>query len=153
MKNAFAIVLFLTSPFFLFAQHKSNDVTLICQTIEHYFDGYVKGDLNKLTKAFDLENGMMKSVSTDKNNVQHAENIFFKTLIPKWASREKRTQEELKNCSLDILNIDVVDSNIGSAKIDMRIGDVTYTDILSLQKLNSEWKITSKIFVKKNRSN
>ncbi len=96
---------------------------------------------------------MMKSVSTDKNNVQHAENIFFKTLIPKWVSREKRTQEELKNCSLDILNIDVVDSNIGSAKIDMRIGDVTYTDILSLQKLNSEWKITSKIFVKKNRSN
>lgn len=129
------------------AQEKSNDIAIITTTIENYFNGYVQRDSSLLYAAFDTENGAMKVPTISEDGNESVENNYFKELIPKWASREKLSPAVLENCALDILNIDVVNGKIASARISMKVDETIYIDILSLQKLNQSWKITNKIFL------
>jgi hypothetical protein len=129
------------------AQEKNKDIVLITTTLENYFDGYIHRDIDLLHKAFDTENGAMKVPATDNQGREVVENSYFKDLIPKWASREKLPESVLSESELSILGVDVVNSKIASAKISMKVGETTYIDILSLQKINMDWKITNKIFI------
>ncbi|MEN8789461.1 MAG: nuclear transport factor 2 family protein [Flavobacteriaceae bacterium] len=129
------------------AQEKSEDIALITTTLENYYDGYIHRDSDLLNKAFDMENGAMKVPATNEQGIETFENSYFKDLIPKWASREKLPESVLSESKLSILGVDVVNSKIASAKISMKVGETTYIDILSLQKINMDWKITNKIFI------
>ncbi|MDY8135565.1 nuclear transport factor 2 family protein [Aquimarina sp. 2201CG5-10] len=141
------MILFVIMSFSLVAQEKNDDIELITVTIENYFEGYINRDVSKLNKAFDIQNGTMKVPSVNQKGIENIENSYFRDLIPKWASREKLPPEALKKCVLKILNLDVVDEKMGIAKISMKVGETTYIDILSLQKINQIWKITNKIYV------
>ena len=147
MAAKYLFTLFLVFTLTLNAQEKSEDIALITSTIENYFNGYVHRDASLLNTAFDTENGAMKVLTKSEDGNESVENNYFKELIPKWASREKLSPAVLENCALDILSIDVVNSKIASAKISMKVDDTTYIDILSLQKMNQNWKIINKIFV------
>lgn len=146
MLKIYFTIPFLLLSFCLMAQEKSNDSYQIINTIENYFYGYIERDGEKLKKAFDTENGTMKipSKGTDKESFT---NNYFKDIIPKWASRPKLSAAEIKDCALQILDLDIVEGKMGSAKINMKVGDTTYIDLLSLQKINQEWKITNKIYI------
>lgn len=128
------------------AQYKNNDLSLITETIQNYYDGYIERDIDKLNKAFDTENGTMKVPTGRGFNPKGFKNVMFKDLVPKWGNREKLSASELQDCALQILNIDIEYGNIASAKMSMKVGDVTYIDILSLHIINGEWKITNKIY-------
>lgn len=147
MKNFILLVGVCLLPLTGFTQEKSKDITGITTTIENYFDGYVERDIDKLNKAFDTQNGAMKVITKADDDTESAENHLFKDLMPKWGGREKLSTADKNNCALQILTIDVVDGKMGIAKISMKIGDTTYIDILSLQKMNREWKITNKMYV------
>ena len=129
------------------AQEKSNDLKLITSTIENYFYGYIERDGDRLKQAFDLQNGAMKLPRKADDGTGYIANIPFKDLVQSWASKDKLSDTELKNCALKILNVDAVDGKIASAKISMKVVETTYIDILSLQKIDDEWKIVNKIFV------
>ena len=131
----------------LAAQNQRNEINAITEIVENYYYGYLYGDSEKLNQAFDTENGAMKLISTADNGNETADNIYFKDLILRWTSREKFSQEILKNSSLDILEIDEVNGKIASARIRMKVGETVYIDILSLHKMNLQWKITNKIFM------
>ena len=124
----------------------NGDMALITETVENYFNGYMQSDEEMLLKAFDTENGAMKIIST-KGESEAAENIPFSELVQRWSSREKFSQEVLDNSSLEILEIDEVDGKIASARISMKVDETVYIDILSLHKMNDQWKITNKIFM------
>lgn len=119
----------------------------VIEAIQNYYDGYIERDINKLNKAFDTENGTMKIPVKENEKIIGYKNAYFKDLMPIWGNRKKLTDEILKNCALEILNIDIVDAKITSAKISMKVNTVTYIDILSLQKINGFWKITNKMYV------
>ena len=138
----FALIFFMS----LSAQNQNNETEMITETIENYYYGYIYGDSDKLYQAFDTENGAMKIISSEGEN-EVAENIQFSELVQRWSSREKFSQEVLDNSSLEILEIDEGDGIIASARIRMKVDETVYIDILSLQKLNKEWKITNKIFL------
>ena len=144
-RNITLLFLFLT--LILSAQEGNKEQALITETIENYFYGYLYGDSDKLNKAFDMENGAMKVVSKADNGKEVVENIYFTDLIPRWVSREKFDKKTTDNSSLEILNIDEVNGEIASAKIRMQVGERVYIDILSLHKINQDWKITNKIFL------
>jgi len=141
MHKTLSLILTLVIATPTLAQNKTDDLTSITQTIQNYYDGYIERDIDKLNKAFDTDNGTMK-VPTDNG----FKNVFFKDLVPKWGNRAKLSVSELQDCALQILNIDIEYGNIASAKMSMKVGDVTYIDILSLHIINSEWKITNKIY-------
>lgn len=145
-KKSLTICFFLAS-FSMFSQTKDDTLQTVKTTIENYYNGYIFRNYTLLEKAFDTENGTMKVPVLTDGKIIGFENHFFKDLIQKWGNREKLSKETLKNCALTILNIDIVDQKIASAKISMKVDTVTYIDILSLQKIGDDWKITNKIFV------
>lgn len=146
IKNSLIIFLLFFS-FSTFSQDKKNEVGLIKTTIENYYNGYMNRDFLLLEKAFDPQNGTMKVPILKDEKIIGFQNHFFKDLIQKWSSREKLSDDVLKNCALTILNIDIVEQKMASAKINMKLDTITYIDILSLQKIAGDWKITNKIFV------
>ena len=100
-----------------------------------------------LEKAFDHQNGTMKVPILKDEKIIGFQNHFFKDLIQKWSSREKLSDDVLKKCALTILNLDIVEQKIASAKINMKVDKTMYIYILSLQKIAGDWKITNKTFV------
>ncbi len=141
------ICFLIISSYSITGQEEKNTKQGIKKTIQDYYDGYIYRDIKKLNKAFDIENGTMKIPIKENDTTIGYKNAFFKDLMPIWGYRKKLSEEVLKNCTLKILNIDVVDENIASAKISMKVKDVTFIDILSLQKIKGFWKITNKIYV------
>jgi hypothetical protein len=146
MKKTYLVVLTIALSLPGFSQTKTDDLKLITISIQNYYDGYIERDIDKLNKAFDTENGTMKVPIDSNDSSKGFKNIFFKELVPKWGNREKLSTKELQNCALRILNIDVEGGKIASAKMSMKVGDVTYIDILSLHRIDGEWKITNKIY-------
>lgn len=141
------IVTVILSSFSISAQVNMNDTQLVIKTIENYFNGYIERDNYKLNMAFDTQNGTMKvPVKTQSGEVSF-ENNYFKDIIPKWSNGEKLSAAVLNNCSLKILSLDIVEGVMGIAKIEMKVDNTVYLDVLSLQKLNREWKITNKMYV------
>lgn len=127
------------------AQMKS-DIEAITATVTHYYEGYIERDINKLIKAFDTEHGTMK-VPIDENDLTKGfRNRYFKEVVPKWGNRKKLDQNTLDTCALKILNIDVESNKIASAKMLMKVGDITYIDMLSLHNIGGQWKITNKSY-------
>jgi hypothetical protein len=131
------------------SQEKDDDLQNIITIIENYYNGYIYRNYSLLEKAFDTENGTMKVPILKDEKIIGYQNNFFKDLIQKWASREKLTEEIIKKCKLTILNIDTVNAQMASAKISMKLESITYVDILSIQKIDGNWKITNKIYVVK----
>lgn len=128
-------------------QDNNKELQNVTTCIENYFYGYVERDIEKLNLAFDTLHGTMKAPGGNNNGTEAYKNLYFKDLIPKWGNRDKLSAKELADTELQILNIDIYDSQMATGKISMRVGDTTYIDILSLQKLNGLWKITNKIFL------
>lgn len=120
---------------------------LIKTTIENYYNGYINRDFLLLEKAFDPQNGTMKVSILKDEKIIGFQNHFFKDLIQKWSSREELSDDVLKNYASTILNIDIVEQKMASAKINMKVDTTSYIDILSLQKIAGDWKITNKTFV------
>lgn len=147
MKKTFLIFCLFIISFSLKSQEKKTPINAIQTTIQNYYDGYINRDFDKLKIAFDLEYGTMKVPIIKDKKLIGFKNRYFKEVVPKWGNRKKLPTEILQNCALTILNIDIVDAKIASAKISMRVDTVTYIDILSLHKINDEWKITNKIYV------
>jgi hypothetical protein len=146
IKNSLLIFLLFFS-FSTFSQDKKNEVDLIKTSIENYYNGYINSDFLLLEKALDPQNGTMKVPILKDEKIIGFQNHFFKDLIQKWSSREKLSEDVLKKCVLTILNIDIVEQKMASAKINMKVDTTTYIDILSLQKIAGDWKITNKTFV------
>lgn len=133
--------------FVVSGQNQTNDIALISETVNNYFDGYIARDIQKLEKAFDIENGIMKFASEGDDGTTIFENLFFRDLVKSWATKPKLTPQELQACRLDILNVDVVGGEIATCKIKMTVEGTTFIDILSLQRQEESWVITNKIFV------
>lgn len=146
MKILYLLALLITLPLKIYSQPQPDEITLITQTVNNYYDGYIKRDIKKLYQAFDTENGTMKVPVDSKDYSKGFKNVLFKTLVPKWGNRAQLSELELQNCTLHILNIDIESGQIASVKMSMKVGDITYIDILSLHVINSEWKITNKIY-------
>ena len=138
-------------PFMTLAQKATGDIAGITATVHNYFDGYVDRDIDKLNAAFDTVNGTMKVPVVEGGQTKGYQNKYFKDLMPVWGNREKLDPEVRSNCALKILNMDVVDGKIATARISMKVEKVEYIDILSLQKIEGQWKITNKIYVARER--
>ena len=61
------------------------------------YDGYIDRNINKLNKAFDLENGTMKVLILKDEKVIGFNNLYFKDLVLKWGNRKKLSPEVLQN--------------------------------------------------------
>lgn len=147
MKKYYLLLLMCVPMGAIIGQNNTADTALITETIENYFYGYLERDSMKLLKAFDTENGTMKIPFAKNGTVMGYENAFFKDLVTKWSTADTLSEEVINDAQLSIQAIDVASGTIASAKLIMEVDDNTYIDILSLQKINGQWKITNKIYM------
>ena len=142
------VVLFiLLSPMVVLAQETKDDLTLVKESVENYFEGYIHRDLARLELAFDTENGTMKLPTKSDAGEEGFENGLFKEIVPKWAGREKLSKEVLEQSKLEFQSINVVSPELAVVVIRMQVGDQVYIDVLSLQQINAQWKITNKMYI------
>lgn len=147
MIKSYIITIFLFIGLSASGQDNNKELQNVTTCIENYFYGYVERDIDKLNLAFDTLHGTMKAPGGNNDGSEAYKNLYFKDLIPKWGNRDKLSAKALADTELQILNVDIYDSQMATGKISMRVGDITYIDILSLQKLNGLWKITNKMFL------
>lgn len=146
MKTKVIFLMFLCCGIEVAFSQNQSDIEAITKTITNYYEGYIERDINKLNKAFDTDHGTMKVPVDDNDHSKGFRNRYFGEILPKWGNREKLDEQTLANCKLEILNIDIEYSKIASGKMLMKVGDITYIDILSLHKIGGQWKITNKIY-------
>ncbi len=124
-----------------------SNMEAINKVVEDYFYGYIERDSNRLYRAFDTEHGTMKLPYTFEDGKAGFKNGYFKEIIPVWANKPQMPAPIRTKCQLEILHIDIVEYKMAIVKLKMRIGDQTYLDVLSLQKINNTWKITNKMYI------
>lgn len=148
MKNKIHILslFFVLFSVTTFSQTNTEAKKNVTKTIENYFYGYINRDASLLFQAFDLENGTMKVPKKENGVTVGFRNRYFKEVVPKWGNRKKLPKAQLDNCKLDILSLEVIDDQMAIAKISMKVDTVIYIDLLSVQKIDGDWKITNKTY-------
>ncbi len=138
-----ALFLFVSS----YAQSGKDDLNTINKTLDNYFQGYVERDLGKLRSAFDTENGTMKLPVKSEDN-QGFKNGYFKDIVQNWASKPPMKPEDKAISWIKVLSMDIISDKLASAKVEFKVGNALFIDLLTLQKISGQWKITNKSFIK-----
>lgn len=143
----YKLLLLILTLNILLISAQEDDLANIKLAVTNYYDGYVERDSVKLYAAFDADNGTMKVPVKNEDGQWLYENRYFKEILPVWSNREKLTQAVLSGCKLTIHAIEMTHAKLAVAKMTMKVGNKIYYDVLSLQKMNEEWRITNKMYV------
>ena len=117
---------------------KNTDLDKITQTVQYYFDGLYHSDTEILKKAFD----------PDAFLHGYFEGRLVHVPFNAWLKQVKDRPAPSKNgetYDMKIVSVDITD-NIAQVKVfDLYLGK-SFTDYLSLIKVNDKWLIMNKIF-------
>lgn len=120
---------FLSLP--LLAQ---TDDDSIKSTINAYFDGFTKGDSASLNKAF-YAGALLRNLNASTGKVQDSP---LKSFISKMPSGGVKATGKLISYSYA--------GTSGIAAVELQFADFKYMDLLSLLKINDQWKIVCRVY-------
>jgi hypothetical protein len=110
------------------------DDEAIKSTINTYFDGFTKGDSASLNKAF-YAGALLRNLNTATGRVQDSP---VKTFISKMPAGGVKATGKLISYSYA--------GTSGVATIELQFADFKYIDLLSLLKINDQWKIVCRVY-------
>lgn len=119
------------------AAQEPSEEALVRRTVETYLHGLKFNDVASFKKAF-LPDAKLFFVKKDGSLGQLTQEQWYKGFE---ASAGKEEQGTLKIVAVDRTG------NAASVKVQEDYPTSSYTDYISLLKLNGEWKIVNKIFV------
>lgn len=132
----FIAAIFTCSLCFVQAQTKNEEVA-----VRECLENYMSGDGSRVEKAFH-PTAFMKYIDV-------ATGEFKDVPIAEYIARIKaNTARNERKIGIESLN---VEGTAAQAKIKIESGAVTMYDYMNLLKINSEWKIVSKIFSRMNK--
>ena len=106
----------------------------IKSTIQSYIQGFTKGDSASLNKAFH-PNALLRNLNATSGRIQDTP---LKTFISKMPSGGV-------NASGKLLTYEYAGTS-GVATVELQFADFKYIDLLSLLKINDQWKIVCRIY-------
>ena len=112
-----------------------DDIAAVRATVFDYFDGINEKDRERIDRAFD-DSAYLKSVADD--GTLRAEPIA--EAKARWMEAAARSRTG------SILSVDVFDGRVARVVFDF---DGVYVDFLTLFKIDGEWKIVDKAFLRK----
>lgn len=119
---------------------KDSEHAAIAKVTYEYFDGLHLGNSKLMNKAFDMENGQVKSLEDGKINA-----VTLKTFSNYFTEKSDQTWQG------KILSMDVVDDRMAFVKFDFDTPETHYIDYLILLKIDGQWKITNKAYVENHK--
>jgi len=114
-----------------FAQTDDEAIKL---TINTYFDGFTKGDSASLNKAF-YSGALLRNLNVATGKVQDSP---LKTFISKMPAGGVKATGKLISYSFA--------GTSGIATVELQFADFKYIDLLSLLKINDQWKIVCRVY-------
>jgi Putative lumazine-binding len=136
MKIVFLSFVIVAGVFGLVGNRMQSEATAARVPLENYIQGHATGNGDLMRKAFHTEAKIM-AFSNGKMMNMTAEDFasrFTGKTAPDEAQRKRRIE------SVEITG------NAGVGKIVLEYPTVTYTDYMSLLKVDGEWKIVNKVF-------
>ena len=107
---------------------------LLKNTVYNYLDGITKGDTALLNKAFH-PSAILRTVNNTTGKIQ---DFPVKTFISKTPTGGVKATTKLLAYSFAGIS--------GQASVELSFEDFKYIDLLSLLKVNEEWKIVCRVF-------
>ncbi len=107
---------------------------LIKNTVYNYLDGITKGDTALLNKAFH-PSAILRTVNNSSGKIQ---DFPVKTFISKTPAGGVKATTKLLSFSYAGIS--------AQASVELGFEDFKYIDLLSLLKINDEWKIVCRVF-------
>lgn len=107
---------------------------LIKNTVYNYLDGITKGDTALLNKAFH-PSAILRTVNNSSGKIQ---DFPVKTFISKTPAGGVKATTKLLSFSYAGIS--------AQASVELGFEDFKYIDLLSLLKVNDEWKIVCRVF-------
>ncbi len=120
------------STSFLLAQQ--SDEELVKKTVSYYLDGGTNNDFETIKKAFHKD-ARMKYIKNGSYQEVNAIDFFKRVIKP----------DPKQNRETSIASISV-SGNAANAVLKIKYSSFSFTDYMSLLKINGEWKVVSKIF-------
>jgi hypothetical protein len=134
MKTYAILLLFLSLGFSSTKVLAQSEDDAIKTCINNYLEGITKGDTARLNKAFH-PNALLKTVNATSGKIQ---DFAVKNFIA-------RTPAGGLQATPSILNYSYAGVSASSA-VELSSPDFKYIDLLSLLKINGEWKIVARVF-------
>ncbi len=122
----------IMSTSFLLAQQ--SDEELVKKTVSYYLDGGTNNDFETIKKAFHKD-ARMKYIKNGSYQEVNAIDFFKRVIKP----------DPKQNRETSIASISV-SGNAANAVLKIKYSSFSFTDYMSLLKINGEWKVVSKIF-------
>ena len=122
----------------------SNEYKAVVDTAYNYFNAMANGDQQLFSKAFDLDFGHVKMITTNKDTGK--ESIRSLTLQEFSGFFKKKTEDTWHG---KVLSVDIVDDKMAMVKLDFKTSKSHYIDYLVMYKRDNNWRIINKTFVSK----
>ncbi len=120
----------------------STEYQAVLETANNYFSGLATGNQEMIAKAFDLEAGHLKYVTTNKETgEEYVRVISFDEFAKQFTEYKTETWKS------EILSIDIVDNHMALVKLNFDTPRTHYVDYLVMYKRKAGWRIVSKTFV------
>ncbi len=117
------------------------DEKAIRAIIADYVQGWREADPKRLSRVFALEEGRVLWLAERSGKQVLASRTFEKIL-----QRPRKAQPEY-GLEWEVLDLDVIDGKLASAKVRISRRGGSYIDLLLLHKIEDEWRIVTKTFV------
>ncbi len=136
MKFVFLSVVMVAGVLGLVGNRMQSEATAARVPLENYIQGHATGNGDFMRKAFHTEAKIMAFRDGKMMNltVEEFASRFNGKPAPDEAQRKRRIE-----------NVEIT-GNAGVGKIVLEYPTVTYTDYMSLLKVDGEWKIVNKVF-------
>ncbi len=121
----------------------SDDEAQIRAVVMKYFEGIGEGSFEKLSSAFHSKSRMLTAEKDDAGNA-YLKIWEMEPTIKRWSKSTPPKRERTH----EILNMHIMDGRLASVSFDL---DGQYYDLLTLAKMDGEWKIINKAFIRQKK--
>ena len=115
--------------------------TGIKDLLQLYFDASFESDGEKMSKVF--HPGAHVYGHTEDSALKDMDREFFINVVgslPPGSANASFSRED------EILSVDFTGENTAVALVKLRLGDIVFTDVLSLIRLDGKWTVISKLY-------
>lgn len=141
------LLLVLAVVFAASTWYESKEEAAVRDAVGYYIDGAASADAADFEKAFAVEIADMKSVWKDpETGVEKLSSVPISKAIEGWTKKGKAKSWG------KVVDVRIVDDKLAHATIELEWQGNLYVDVMSLYKVNDEWKIVSKTYVSRGKA-
>lgn len=121
---------------------KPADEQAVREAVDMYFNGVTRADRELLDKAWYVNGASMKYVQDVGADAGKFKDVKIPIAFDWW------TRTKPKTSSGKVLSLDIVADSMALVKFEFLYDHFHYIDFLTLYKIDGEWKLVSKTFVR-----